>query len=260
MSFQSVRRGSVRRGTVVAGAAVGALALLAGPAFAHVSVDPGEETQGNYAKLAFRVPNESDTAATVKVKVSFPLKTPLASVRIKPHDGWEAKVTRTKLPEPVESGDFTLEEAVSSITWTAQQGVSIGPDEFDEFEVSVGPLPEEESMAFPAVQTYDDGEVVEWSDPVREGAAEPEHPAPVLTLAAEEDTADMQGSAAGGAEPAADKEETGSAQAADADAAEASGSSDQTARLLGGAGLGAGVLGLAAALVVLLTVRRRDAG
>ncbi|MGH3487402.1 MAG: DUF1775 domain-containing protein, partial [Actinopolymorphaceae bacterium] len=139
----------------------------------------------------------------------------------------------------------------------------IGPDEFDEFEVSVGPLPEEESMAFPAVQTYDDGEVVEWSDPVREGAAEPEHPAPVLTLATEEDTEDaqdVQGSAADGAEPAADKEETGSAQAADADAAEASGSSDQTARLLGGAGLGAGVLGLAAALVVLLTVRRRDAG
>lgn len=258
MSFQSVRRG-----TVVAGAAVGALALLAGPAFAHVSVDPGEETQGNYAKLAFRVPNESDTASTVKVKVSFPLKTPLASVRVKPHDGWEAKVTRTNLPEPVESGDFTLEEAVSSITWTAQQGVAIGPDEFDEFEVSVGPLPEEESMAFPAVQTYDDGEVVEWSDPVREGAAEPEHPAPVLTLATEEDTEDaqdVQGSAADGAEPAADKEETGSAQAADADAAEASGSSDQTARLLGGAGLGAGVLGLAAALVVLLTVRRRDAG
>ncbi|MEQ4208727.1 YcnI family protein [Actinopolymorpha sp. B9G3] len=244
----------VRRGAVVAAATASALALLTGPAFAHVTVNPREETQGNYAKLAFRVPNESDTAATVKVKVSFPLKTPLASVRVKPHDGWKARVTRTKLPEPVESGDYTLEEAVSAITWTAEKGVRIGPDEFDEFEVSVGPLPEEESLAFPAVQTYDDGEVVEWTEPVREGAAEPEHPAPVLTLTPEE-----RGSGHGTA-PAADKDEAGSDDPAAPVEVAAVGTSDQTARLLGGTGLGVGVLGLAAALLLLLAVRRKDAG
>jgi periplasmic copper chaperone A len=264
MMFQPVRRSQpvrrirlAQRAAVVAGAAVGTLALFAGSAFAHVTVDPREETQGNYAKLAFRVPNESDTASTVKVKVSFPLKTPLASVRVKPHDGWEAKVARTKLSEPVEAGDFTLEEAVSSITWTAEKGVAIGPDEFDEFEVSVGPLPEQKSMAFPAVQTYDDGEVVEWSDPVREGAAEPEHPTPVLTLTSEE-----EGAAGHEVKPAA-RQRQGSADspqpAGTVDVA-AGGTSDQTARLLGGAGLGVGVLGLATALLVLLTVRRRGTG
>lgn len=242
---------TVRRGAVLAGATASALALLTGPALAHVTVNPGEEAQGAYTKLAFRVPNESDAAATVKVKVTFPLKTPLASVRVKPHDGWKAEITRTKLPEPVEAGDYTLEEAVSAITWTAEKGVKIGPDEFDEFEVSVGPLPDEESLAFPAVQTYDDGEVVEWSEPVREGAPEPEHPAPVLTLTPDEDGPD-HGTAA-----AADQEKPGSGDRGTA-AAATTGTTDETARLLGGAGLGVGVLGFAAALLVLIGVRRKD--
>jgi len=38
------------------------------------------------------------------------------------------------------------------------------------------------SVSFPAVQTYSDGKVVRWIEPKVVGAAEPEHPAPVLEL------------------------------------------------------------------------------
>ena len=42
----------------------------------------------------------------------------------------------------MEVDGFTLDEIVTAVTWTAEEGVQIGPDEFDEFAISVGPLPE----------------------------------------------------------------------------------------------------------------------
>lgn len=39
-------------------------------------------------------------------------------------------------------------------------------------------------MSLPAVQTYSDGKVVSWNEKAAEGQPEPEHPAPVLKLAA----------------------------------------------------------------------------
>ena len=43
------------------------LAMGAAPALAHVTVNPSEATKGEFARLAFQVPNESETADTVKV-------------------------------------------------------------------------------------------------------------------------------------------------------------------------------------------------
>ena len=56
------------------------------------------------------------------------------------------------------------------------------PGTFQRFPVSMGPLPDVDSLEFKAAQTYSSGEVVRWIEP-RTGDAEPEHPAPMLTLA-----------------------------------------------------------------------------
>ncbi len=248
---------STRRIAALAAATVAGVVALAGTASAHVSVNPNEADQGGYARLTFRVPNESDTAGTVKVQVKFPLDTPLSSVRYKPHAGWAINVVKSKLPKPVTVGDYDLTEAVSSITWTAQSGVQIKPGEFDEFDVSVGPLPEEESLSFPAVQTYSDGKVVNWNEPMKEGAEEPEHPAPTLALSPADAEGDGHGH--GGAEaaataspvPATDQKPVSN----DANVA----ASDGTARALGTAGLVVGVVGLALAAYAFLTTRRRNA-
>jgi periplasmic copper chaperone A len=174
--------GDRRASLAVAAVATGTVVGLAGPAFAHVTVDPGEVTQGETEKLTFRVPTESDTAGTVKLRVSFPTDTPVASVRVKAHPGWTANVVTTKLSKPVNVGDLSIDKPIRSITWTADEGVRIGPGEFDEFEVLVGPFPNVDGLRLPAVQTHDDGEVVRWDQPVHEGEPEPEHPAPTLTL------------------------------------------------------------------------------
>ena len=51
-------------------------------------------------------------------------------------------------------------EAVSTITWS---GGELKPGEFTEFDISVGPLPDDaDSLTFKALQTYSDGDVVRW--------------------------------------------------------------------------------------------------
>src|SRR5690606_32112807 len=99
----------------------------------------------------------------------------------------------TQLDEPIQGGDQEVTEVVETITFT---GGEIAPDEFEEFHVSVGRLPEDvDHMLFPAVQVYDSGEEVRWiEDPT--GGTEPEHPAPMLTLVDAEEEGEGSGGAA----------------------------------------------------------------
>jgi hypothetical protein len=70
------------------------------------------------------------------------------------------------------------------VEFTADAGNGVGPGEFQEFSLSGGPFPDAESLTFPVVQTYSDGSESAWIEPTVDGQAEPEHPAPVLTLTA----------------------------------------------------------------------------
>jgi uncharacterized protein YcnI len=138
-------------------------------ASAHVTVNPSTASPGGYAKLTFRVPNEQDSANTTKLEVQLPPDAPLASVSVQPHAGWTYTTSKRG-------------ESVSTVTWS---GGSIAPGEFDEFSISVGPLPKDKpSLVFKALQTYDNGEVVSWIETANGTGAELEHPAPVLTLSA----------------------------------------------------------------------------
>jgi periplasmic copper chaperone A len=256
------RTSLLRRCLAGGGATLAALAgsvRLAGPASAHVTVNPREAPAGGFAKLTFRVPTESATASTTRLAVSFPTSTPLASVSIKPHPGWTATVTRSKLARPVESGDLKITEAVSRITWTAQGGTKIAPGQFEEFDVSVGPLPEGvKTLSFPALQSYDDGSTVSWNQPVTGGDAEPEHPAPTLTLAADDDGGSAAtASTPPGSRPPASAE--GSAANPGTSPVAQTQATDGTARALGTAGLVVGALGLLTGAVAVGAARRRGA-
>jgi hypothetical protein len=51
------------------------------------------------------------------------------------------------------------------------------------FNVLVGQLPSKPSkLVFKAIQTYSDGTVVSWIEPIVKGTPEPEHPTPLLRL------------------------------------------------------------------------------
>ena len=52
------------RRIALAAAALGAVALIAPPAAAHVTVQPNEAVAGSFSRFVVRVPNERDDAST----------------------------------------------------------------------------------------------------------------------------------------------------------------------------------------------------
>jgi uncharacterized protein YcnI len=206
----------VRASALAGTTALATAALTVGvtaPASAHVTANATGATQGGYAKVAFRVPNEKDDASTTAVEITLPTDTPIASVSLKPVPGWSATTEKVKLPAPIDAGHGgQLSEITGKIVWMADANAGIAPGQFQEFEVSLGPLPKAEQVVFKALQTYSNGEVVRWIEVPAAGQEEPANPAPVLKLAAA--TGDAHGAtgsgtaaASAGAAPAADGEE-----------------------------------------------------
>ncbi|MCX4474072.1 hypothetical protein C5N14_05345 [Micromonospora sp. MW-13] len=225
-----------RRSATAAVLALGVAAVVLGvaaPASAHVSVNPKEATQGGYGRFAFRVPNESDEASTTKVEVVLPENAPVGSVSTMPVPGWTVTMEKRKVDPPVQVHGSEVTEAVSKITWTATGDAAVKPGQFQEFPVSMGPLPQVDTMVFKALQTYSDGNVVRWIEEPTPGAEEPAKPAPVLTLTA---AAPSAAPSAGASTPAV------AAAGADADDDDSD----------GGAGTAFGVAGLVAGLAGLV--------
>jgi uncharacterized protein YcnI len=165
-------------------AAVVVLALPAATASAHVTLQPGSLPKGaSDVIVGFAVPNESTTgASTVKVEIDFPTTKPILGVHAQAIPGWSATVESAKLPKPVTTDDGVITEAVSKVTWTATAD-GYGADQFALFSVLAGTLPSNANqVAFKALQTYSDGTVVSWIEPIVKGTPAPEHPTPILKL------------------------------------------------------------------------------
>jgi len=164
-------------------AGVTALALtVAGPASAHVTVQPATAPAKGFVVEDVRVPNEEQSANTTKVSVQFPPG--FAEVSYQAVPGWKTTVKKTKLATPIKTdeGD-TLTEQVSEMTWS---GGKLPPGQFIDFPVSVA-MPDKagSTLTFKAIQTYDNGKVVRWIGP-----PSAQEPAPQVKLtAAESETA-----------------------------------------------------------------------
>jgi uncharacterized protein YcnI len=245
-------------GAALAATATAALLLApASAASAHVRVLPDSTTAGGFAQLTFRVPTESDTASTVGLRVELPTDTPLTSVRTKPVPGWTAVVERGALPSPVDLEGTTITEAPPGVVWPPPPGAVDGPGQYQEFAISVGPLPEAGTeVVLPAVQTYSDGEAVSWSEGPTADGSEPELPAPTLVTTAADEEAGHHAAAATSTDDDVTTDEVSTTGTSAGTPASAPASGDDGARWLGGAGLALG----AAALVTAAVRRRPVAG
>ena len=172
----------MRRFGIVLAAAGIALVAAAGPAWAHVKVNPAEAPQGSDAVLAFVVPNEMENATTTKVVVTFPRDHPITEALVEAMPGWTGVSKPFTLKKAIVTDDGSFTTAVDTVTWTATDGKGIAVDHFAEFKVSVGLPDDADSLAFPTVQTYSNGKEVDWTQVSLPGAPEPDTPEPVLTL------------------------------------------------------------------------------
>ena len=173
---------------------IAALMLLAtcGSASAHVSLSPGEAPAGGLAVLTVRVPNESTTAATTKGEMKRPAG--VISATYDPRPGWSVTVRKAILAKPIETPDGPIDEAVSQVTWTADnRSAQITPGQFADFKLGISvPNSPGKTLSFKTLQSYSDGNIVRWIGP--EGS---EDPAPLLKVGpAEASASSAHGAAA----------------------------------------------------------------
>jgi uncharacterized protein YcnI len=184
-SLQVSRRVAARI-AVATGVTAAAVICGMGSASAHVSISPESALQGSTAELTFRVPNEEARAVTTKLQLQIPTSAPIAQLLVKPIAGWTVSQHSVKLSKPLVTDDGKFTTVVDQVTWS---GGRVEPGQYQDFALSVDPLPETgSSVAFKALQTYSNGEVVRWIDVPSPGQAEAEHPAPVLALTSPKDT------------------------------------------------------------------------
>jgi uncharacterized protein len=225
-------------------AIVTALALLApATAQAHVSLHPNEVPVGSFATLGIRVPNETESANTIKLAVQLPPGFLDVSTEYMP--GWSAKVLTSKLAKPVQTSDGEVTEQVREVIWTGdgKQGL-IPPGQFLDFPISTE-IPEKagEELTFKVLQYYDNGEVVRWI-----GGPNSEEPAPKIDVTAAGGVLqDVAGSETAPPSPSAKPTETRESTS--------SGSSDSASKGLGIAALIIGALGLIAGGAALIRSR-----
>ena len=162
------------RRIVLASAMAGAIVCaLASAADAHVSIDPPSAPQGGTVKLSFLVPNEEARATVTKVQIAFPTPpdAPIPGVSVGQKPGWKSTVTTKRLAKAITTDDGTITDVVSEIDWVAlTPAAAVKPGEFGEFTIDADGLPDDEDqVVFKAVQTYSNGKVVRWIDPVTPG-------------------------------------------------------------------------------------------
>lgn len=233
-------------------ATLGALTLaglaIAATASAHVTVSPTSLPQGATAELTFKVPNEESAANTVELQLQIPTDHPIAQVLAKPVPGWTITEHTVKLAKPLTTDDGAFTTAVSEIDWT---GGSIAPGQYQDFQVSVDPLPSDTtSLTFKAVQTYSNGDVVRWIDLTTAANPDPDHPAPVLTLTPVSDATATATASAAAAAGTTGTNSTGSTAS--------SSSSSSSSNALAISGLVLGVIGAACGIGALLFVRKNQ--
>jgi uncharacterized protein YcnI len=156
---------------------------FATPASAHVTVHPSAIRAGtDDFELHFYVPNERDDANTVRLQLFLPSSPPLPEVDVLPVSGWAAHVTTSTLRQPIQTDDGPIDQAVTSVDLTATAGGTL-PGQFEDFTLLVGAGPTHPGrVAFKALQTYSNGDVVRWIEEPSAQFPQPQFPAPVLTV------------------------------------------------------------------------------
>lgn len=116
-------RAATRAALLLVAAAVVVVALPSA-ALAHIEIKPDKVEGGDFAVVAFRVPNEREHDSTTRLSVLFPSEHPLGEVQTTAMPGWKVTTTTHRLATPIEMEGAKVTSAVSRVTWSATGGGS----------------------------------------------------------------------------------------------------------------------------------------
>lgn len=137
----------------MAGAAL-AMASVAAPASAHVTVQPADAAADSYAQLVFTVPHGCNGSATKALRVKLPDGILSAKPQMKP--GWQVGIKTRKLDTAVAGPHGkSVTEVVDEVDW---RGGPLPDNLYDTFGLIVR-LPDRigQTLYFPAVQECEQG-------------------------------------------------------------------------------------------------------
>jgi uncharacterized protein YcnI len=170
---------NLARLVVLPAAVVGLTALAIGPALAHVTISPNQANANSYTVATVSVPHGCDGSATTQIIISIPEQ--LVEVTPTRNALWDVTKTRTPLKTPIKAEDGDeITDKVDTVVYTAKTPL---PDGYrDAFELNFQvPDAVGKTLVFPVIQKCVKGQTA-WTETTTAGAAEPEHPAPTVTV------------------------------------------------------------------------------
>lgn len=247
-------KASIRRTLGTTAVTAGLLGFGLAGAAAHVTIEADQTAAGAYSTLTVAFSHDCGGSPTNQLTISLPEQMIDAKPEIKA--GWNVEKVVETLDEPMtlENGS-SVTERVGKIVYTAETPIEDGY--LASFDLSVQ-LPDAagETLAFPVLQTCEDGET-DWAQIPAEG--EDPHsldtPAPTIELT-------EAGAEGGHGEAAVDADvasASGDSGASSSELENASASTATSGATAGYVGLGAGLLGLAAGGTALLRTRKTRA-
>ncbi|MCD2183716.1 YcnI family copper-binding membrane protein [Rhizobium sp. GN54] len=158
------------------------LALGAGTAFAHVSLQLKEAPVGSTYRAIFQVPHGCEGKPTLTVRVQIPEG--VIAVKPQPKAGWTLEKVKGAYANSYDYYGTPTSEGVKEVVWS---GGNLADDEYDEFVVRAyltKDLKAGETLYFPVVQECPDGMAERWIEIPAEGqsADDLELPAPGVKL------------------------------------------------------------------------------
>ncbi|MEB3370105.1 DUF1775 domain-containing protein [Saccharopolyspora mangrovi] len=144
---------------VVAGVVTVDVVLAPTPASASVSLVPDTIAEGGTRSVAVRVVNEDANAVTTRFELHFP-RHPALLVDATPVPGWTVTRRDRRADRPVRVDDRETSVVTDIITYS---GGRVRPDGYQDFPLTMAPLPENTSLVFTATQTFSDGRVLRWT-------------------------------------------------------------------------------------------------
>jgi uncharacterized protein YcnI len=153
--------------------AVSGMLALSAPAAAQVSIVPDRVDGGGTQTFAFRLANERADTKSTRLELVFPQNPPVAYVEVAPARGWTATVRPRPLDPPLQAGGKVISEVAGTLVF---EGGAVAPRQFEQFLVTMGPLPADGRLLFQATQTFANGAVAQWNETTS--------PAPAITFGA----------------------------------------------------------------------------
>lgn len=139
------------------------LIVAASAASAHVEIDPAEVTAGSAATISLQVGHGCDASPTRELDVQIPAG--VDDVTGKPPSGWTVRT----------DGDV--------VRFVADEGSELGPHDHGAFPLDFTAPEKPGRLVFKTVQVCVEGEIT-WIDDWDGTGAEPDNPAPSLTVVA----------------------------------------------------------------------------